>query len=238
MKTKILFAAVLAALSAALAALSLLLPADNPLRNSESRPGPLLAAALSGPARQGDDLEMNSLLEACKKSGLVSRATVINSGKRIVADTEADAIGSLYPEAGGTGAPETFDIPGGKLLLHNPMRKDAVFSIARLCGLSGLAASLLAAFILTGLSHRKTPQPSPAEAFDRELILAMLKKGGVSRRFIVLDSAGTITGSGPGNEEEFIGKKLFDCNMRNEILNGAENPDNVFDAGGSKFIFY
>ena len=244
MKINIRFAALLAALSAALMVVSLLLPVDNHSKNSESRPGELIAAALSGPAKQGDDIEINAVIEAGKKSGLISRATVINPGKRIIADTEADAIGTFFAESSLITAGDTFDVPGVrgcKLILSSSSRVQNQYTIAGIFGFSAIAVSLISAILLFTLAPEKYaaahPAAETAECTAR-LITRILKRSGVSNRYVVLNSAGIIIGSGPGDSPEISGKKLFDSGLKDLILKSAENAENVFDAEGKKFIFY
>ena len=244
MKVKTRFPAFFAALAAALILISLLLPSGNHSKDSESKPGSLIAAALSGAAKQGDDLEMNSLLELSKKSGLISRATLVNPSKRIVADTEAEAIGSFLSEKPGAAVPENYDIPGSrgsKLIIYYLPGSQGQFSVSSLCAIAALAAALLSAallFFFAGQKNSKIERATGAAEAGWELMGRMLKKGGLSGKYVVLDSSGTIAGSGPSEEQEIHGKKLFDCGLKDRILKSAENPENVFDVAGMKFIFY
>ncbi len=244
MKGRTLFLTLLAAFSASLMALSLLLPADNPSKSSESRTGPLLAAALSLPAKQGDDLEINSLLDAGKRSGLVSRATVVNSGKRIIADTEAEAVGTFFVRPSVAKAGESYDIPGVpgcKMMFYASSSKLEQYSLARILGFLALASSLLYAFIsLTLPAGKLTTIPATQGAAERDaaFIGKILVRSGGSEKYVVLNSAGVIIGSGPSEQQGINGKKLFESELKNRILRSAENPENVFDVAGMKFIFY
>ena len=244
MSSKTRFPAVLAAAAAVLILLSLLLPAGNSPAGGESRPGPLIAAALSQPAKQGDDIEMNSVLETCKKCGLVSRASVMDNDKRIIADTEADWVGLILRETPSARETETLELPGGnggyKLLLHHPAQKDNPFPASRFCGYAGLA--LLAASLLYGFAAGKKASDRaavPEGNLDWTLLVNILKRSHSQERFVVLDSAGVIIASGPrAAEPDLTGKRLFESVQKNEILKSSENQENVFDAGGRKFIFY
>ncbi len=244
MKIKGRFSAVLAVLAAALMALSLLLPADNHSKNSESRPGTMISAALSGPAKQGDDLEINALIEAGKKSGLISRATVVNSEERIIADTEADAVGTFFAEPAVIAAGDTYDIPGVqgcKLIVYSSSRKQGQYSTAGIFGFSALAASLLSAFLLLAFPSGKQPSAplsSETAEYTAPFIAKILKRGCASQRYVVLNSAGVIIGSGPEESPEISGKKMFESALKDLILRSAENMENVFDADGKKLIFY
>ncbi len=244
MTGKTRFTDALAASAAGLILLSLLLPAGSSPAGGGSRPGPLIAAALSQPAKQGDDIEINSVLESFKKCGLVSRASVTDGNKRIIADTEADWVGSILKETPSLREAETLELPGGnggyKLLLYHPARKNSPFPISRFCGYAGLA--LLAASLLYNFAAGKKTSGSlnvPERTLDWKLLVNILKRSHSQERFVVLDSAGVIVASGPRTAEpDLAGKRLFESVQKNEILKSSENRENVIDADGRKFIFY